>query len=396
MTISYKSIVLAVAALFIASGIINSQDLPAPTGIFHVGTSIVHLVDKSRNDTIKPRQDRFRELMIQFWYPTDQTRVTRPAPYLPDERILQVLIQSQYNGQTKEVIESLADVKTHGSLNAPISRKHFNYPTLILSPGLGEPRSNYTSFAEELASQGYIIVAIDHPYGGFTVLPDGRVLTTADDPRGGTPEGAEALMSEWSADASYALDVLLSKDRAPSDARAITQHIDAGSIGMFGHSLGGAAALETCRRDKRLRACADLDGAPFGKVKAVGVTKPTLVMRSGPVYSDADLAKRGRTREQWEKMQQQGRAMWASIAPKSAGIPYYNFSVLGTGHMSYSDSPFTMPDTITRFGGKITDFKRAYKIISSYVVDFFGVYLKRQKPKIIDTIEPVYEEVVKN
>ena len=373
-----------------------SQELPAPTGIFQVGTLTAHLVDQSRRDTIKAGPGRFREMMVQFWYPTDKVRITRSAPYLSDSRIVPEMVNGQYDFQTKEVIEALANVKTHASQGAPISIKQRKYPLLILSPGLGEPRSNYTSFAEELASQGYIVVSIDHPYGGYTILPDGRILTTADDPRGGTPEGAEAVMNEWSADASFVIGVLLSKGKLPRDATNVTQHIDAKSIGMFGHSLGGAAALETCRRDSRLKACADLDGAPFGQVKVVGVTKPTLIMRSGPVYSDADLAKRGRTREQWEEMGRQGRAMWASIAPRSPNVPFYNFSVLGTGHMSYSDSPFTMPDTITRFGGKITSFDRAYKIISSYIVDFFGATLKHQKPKIIDTVQPSYEEVVKN
>jgi dienelactone hydrolase len=315
---------------------------------------------------------------------------------LPDKRLLSELIRSQYDLQSKNVIESLAEIKTHSSFEAPLSRKQLKYPLLILSPGLGEPRSNYTSFAEELASQGYVVVSVDHPYGGYTVLPNGRILTTNDDPRGGTPEGAEALMTEWSTDASFVLDVLLSRTRLPSELKPFVGHFDANDIGMFGHSLGGAAALETCRRDRRVKACADLDGAPFGKVKVVGVTKPTLIMRSGPVYSDADLAKRGRTREQWEEMGRQGRTMWASIEPKEPSVPYFNFSVLGAGHMSFSDSPFTMPDTITRFGGKITDFDRAYKIISSYIVDFFGVTLKHQKPKLIDVVVPPYQEVIKN
>ena len=391
-----KMLTTICAVLLSAAGIVDTQTLPSPSGNFHIGTSIAHLIDRNRADTIKPAAGHFRELMIQFWYPTDRSRVSKPAPYVPDKRVLPVLIGSQYGGQSQGVIESLGNIKTHASLGPPISRKRAKFPTIILSPGLGEPRSNYTSFSEELASQGFIVISIDHPYGGYTVLTDGRVLTTGDDPRGGSPEGAEEVMNEWSADVSFVLDELLLKNTLTVDAKALAMHIDSGSIGMFGHSLGGAAALETCRRDARVKACADLDGAPFGQVRVTGVTKPTLLMRSGPVYSDADLAKRGRTREQWEEMGRQGRAMWASIAPKRPGLDFFNFTVLGTGHMSYSDSPFTMPDTITRFGGKITEFNRAYKIISSYLVDFFNIELKRQKPKLIDTIEPSYPEVVKN
>jgi len=95
MTIFFKQILLSTTALVISSIGILSQELPLPTGNYHVGTLTAHLVDKSRKDTIKPAPSRFRELMVQFWYPTDQQRKTRSAPYLPYARVVPAMVNGQ-------------------------------------------------------------------------------------------------------------------------------------------------------------------------------------------------------------------------------------------------------------------------------------------------------------
>src|SRR5262249_38075348 len=161
---------------------------------------------------------------------------------------------------------------------------------------------------------------------------------------------ATALVDEWAKDISFILDRLSSPLKSDSSLfRQISKKINFEKVGMLGHSLGGAVALEVCRTNSRFNACADLDGSPFGKVREVGIQKPTLVMRNSPIYSDEDLAKRGRTREQWEQMGRDGKKIWDSILPQNKNIPIYSIKVAGTGHMSYSDAPFVTPDTITRF-----------------------------------------------
>lgn len=389
-----KHALLFVAILLLVSvGSLCAQVLPKPSGQNRIGTTIIQLTDKTRPDLLD--SGKRREMMVQFWYPADPAAKGSTATYLSAPALIDALLKDQYDGQTPEVIGALKGVQVNAILDAPISAKGAAYPLLIFSHGAGEPRSNYTSFIEDLASNGFIVVSIDHPYGGYSVLTNGRVTSTNDDPRGGTPEGAEALTIEWAEDASYILDRLWSRTESlPKLVKQIVGRIKADTVGMLGHSLGGAAALEACRVDPRFKACADLDGAPFGKVKIDGVQRPTLIMRSGPIYSDADLAKRGRTREQWDKMGADGKLMWASINPKEKGIPLYNVKVQGAGHMTYSDSPFTMPDTITRFGGKIIDTRLGYEIISAYIRDFFNKYLKREPAKMLDKAASPYAEVI--
>ena len=51
-------------------------------------------------------------------------------------------------------------------------------------------------------------------------------------------------------------------------------------VGVFGHSLGGAAALQFCHDDSRCKAGIDVDGAPLGNVISEGVTQPFMFILS--------------------------------------------------------------------------------------------------------------------
>ena len=370
------------------------QPLPEPTGNFHIGTVIFHLTDKSRADALSKKPRQFRELTFQVWYPTDLEPKGATAPYILNPVLLQALKNEPHDSQDPALLNNWKTVRTFATVKAPLSRKSEKYPLLFLSHALGEPRTLYTALSQELASHGYIVVCIDHPYGGITALPDGRVISTADDPEAGNPEATAKQVEVWAKDASFVLDRMTAPSKTEvAQVGRFARYVDLQRIGILGHSLGGAAALEACRVDSRFKAGADLDGAPFGRVTMEGLKKPTLIMRSGPIYSDEDLAKRGRTRAQWEEMGRQGRAMWDSLFQKSKNVMVYSIKINGAGHMSYSDAPFVMPDTITRFGGQIIDAKRGHEIMSHYIRDFFDKYLNGKNSELLDGSQTFYAEV---
>jgi predicted dienelactone hydrolase len=372
---------------------VSAPALPAPTGPYHIGTSVFHLTNTAMPDPLAKTPGQFRELMVQIWYPADAQATGTPAPYLPDPKLVQALKGEEHDRQDPAVFDSWLSVKTAAILDAPIAAKPASFPVLFFSHGLGESRSSYTAIVQDLASHGYVVICIDHPHGGITVLPDARVLATGDDPMAGREEGILRLEREWAADAGYVLGRMTTSIRTDPIFLRFAGRLDLSKVGMLGHSLGGAAALEACRSDERFRACADLDGAPFGKVKEEGVKRPTLILRSGPIYSDADLAQRVRTREQWEAMGRLARAVWQNIIDKSQGVPVYIIKVNGAGHMTFSDAPFVMPDTITRFGGTIIAGPRAYAITTAYLEDFFGKYLSGGRGDLIGAAKSPYSEV---
>jgi len=370
----------------------DAPELPRPTGTHRTGTAILHLVDASRGDPVSKRPHRQREIMVQVWYPAAVTEGQKTAPYIPNPVVIETMKKEKYYLQTASVLDSWRRVDTHSVLDAPVDGGAALYPLLIFSPGLGVSRSNYTALSEELASHGFVVACVDHPYNGVTVLPDGRVLSIAQYPADEGEEATANLIRALAEDASFVVDHLTSG--GDQETAWIAQHVDPARIGILGHSNGGAVALEAALRDERFRASADLDGGPFGSVSEKGIGKPSLILRSQPIYSDEDLKKKGRTRQQWENMGKDIEATWQGILLKQPKIPAYTASILGTGHMSFSDAPFVMPDTITRFGGRIIDARRGFEIMSLYIRAFFGQVLEgtpstllegpsRQNPEVV-------------
>ena len=79
---------------------------------------------------------------------------------------------------------------------------------------------------------------------------------------------------------AFAIDQLARMDQDPGGRFA--GRLDLESIGVFGHSLGGATAAQFCHDDPRCKAGADLDGALYGNGKVIqeGLRQPFLFILS--------------------------------------------------------------------------------------------------------------------
>jgi hypothetical protein len=104
-----------------------------------------------------------------------------------------------------------------------------------------------------------------------------------------TDEAAGArLVGVWAKDMAFELDQM---DRLDSERGSrFYGRLDTGRAGMFGHSLGGATALEACASDGRCRAAANLDGTPYvaGGLLRGGSPKPYMYVASEPTASQCD------------------------------------------------------------------------------------------------------------
>lgn len=149
--------------------------LQEPTGPYKVGTITYDWTDSSRREEKCNGADVKRELMVQVWYPAENTENLKKAPYTKDApEIIRGL--EKYYFIKPFLLRKLKDVQTHSFINAQLSSKSVKYPVLIFSHGMVGSRNQNTFQAEELASHGYIVVAVDHPYyAAATVFSDGRV-----------------------------------------------------------------------------------------------------------------------------------------------------------------------------------------------------------------------------
>jgi hypothetical protein len=148
-------------------------------------------------------------------------------------------------------------LRTPPSLDAPAADRRS--PVLLLCRAGSSPASS--AIAEELASHGYVVVGVNHTYEtAVTVFSDGRVaamnpaaLGGALGPQIGRHEAAFRRRAEVcnykAADLRFVADHL--SRLAPNRAGLTAGHLDLTSLGAFGHSFGGNAALEWCRADQR-------------------------------------------------------------------------------------------------------------------------------------------------
>src|ERR1700736_6350012 len=161
--------------------------------------------------------------------------------------------------------------------------------------GLAALTTDYTTLSEDLASHGYVVMGFDAPYRSFVVVfPDGRVIARAPQNNADLVDGLEKeqlankLVQAWSADMGFALDQLERLNVSDPSGRFLGR-LDMQRVGVFGHSLGGATALQFCHDDSRCKAGIDVDGAPLGSVIAEGITQPFMFLLSDHTgESDSD------------------------------------------------------------------------------------------------------------
>jgi predicted dienelactone hydrolase len=375
------SFVLCAAA---AATVLPVFDFPAPTGPFPVGTMTLHLVDESREETQSSRPGEHRELMIQLWY---------PAQYPGPTRSFRDSSETSFR-QTR-----LALVKTHASSGVPLANAIPRFPVLIFCPSWQGSRDQNTFQTEELASYGFVVAGIDHPYATeLTAFPDGRRIGTAlgewiDFSTGEAFEAAvrraNIQLDIRTADARFALDELERLNKCDA-AGLFMDRLDTARVGIFGHSFGGAVAMEACRLDSRFAAGINLDGCIFGRAAEAGVRQPFLFMSDDtPIPSAETLAVSNKSQQRrWRFLTQDLSNIRHSLATYGG----YYMTVRGTRHMNFSDSPLSTP-LKQRTGAGPIPVTRAMRVINAYTLAFFNQFLRNQPQLLLDGPSAEYPEV---
>jgi predicted dienelactone hydrolase len=269
-------VVLLLGGLASLTAVVPS--LPEPSGPYRVGSEVLRWTDDSRPETLTATPSDSRQVVAQAWYPTD-ARVGRAVPYFE----AQGRLPGSVAGLPAFAFGSFGRIDTHALDRVPVSESRPRWPVLLLSPGLSIPREQYTALCADLASRGFVVIALSVPYeSDVTVLADSRVVGRAVDPdvTGPPPHPAlERLIRIRAADARFVLDRLerLSGERPRS---RLAGHLDLGGVGVVGHSLGGATAVEAMAADRRLVVGVNLDGKLFGGERDVRLGRPFLWIQS--------------------------------------------------------------------------------------------------------------------
>lgn len=338
--------------------------LPAPTGALKVGTTTLHLVDRSRLDALA-QPPAARELMVQLWYPAARAGI-RIAPYMSAGR-----------ASTFEKLYSLpagtfGSLPTHASESAPLAAGR--HPLLLFSHGLGQIRTFSTALLEELASRGYVVAAIDHTYdAGVVEFPDGRLVDGIASPLP-APAERQQLLATRVGDVRFVLNELTR--RATARSGFLAGHLDLRKVGALGHSFGGATAAAAMLADSRIVAGVDLDGKVWDEVVEKGLDRPFML-----VIGD-DL----------------GGRLTSDQAQFFAGLrgARYALHLPGAGHFSFTDLPFfasTLPGLDQLYDIGTIDPDRAGRALRAYVVAFFDMALLGKRAPLLSGPSAAYPEV---
>ena len=195
----------------------------APRGALPVGTQTMTFTDRARADVTKPDgAGGFargpRALPVTIWYPADaaaqdrqRVTYTMPAPFLggrksdPDLRL-------SFNGRAARDA-------------APAAGR---FALVILSHGYNNRAVGFSDLAENLASKGYVVVAIEHS--------DIDPATTA------SPQISflDVLINR-SADQRFVIAEVAR--RAQRERDGVFAHVDAANMALAGYSMGGFGAI---------------------------------------------------------------------------------------------------------------------------------------------------------
>ena len=362
-------------------------ELNKPNGDFAVGRTSHEWVNSAETDELAPDGKAKREVLVWIWYPAAETEAAK-ADYLPAPWRAAM---ARHSGvlMTRFLTRDPGIVHGHSSEGPAVSPKEGSYPVVILRAGGGAPTTDFTTLAEDLASHGYVVVGFDAPYrSGIVVFPDGRVVQRprANDPEGlPSPDGerlAEKLLALWVGDTRFVVDQLERLNRADPTGR-FTGRLNLGRLGMAGHSLGGATALQYCHDDARCKAGINLDGNPFGSVVRDGLKQPVLFLLS----------------DHGEMSDPEAREVFGKIKTIYDRLPDGRLllKIRGANHFTFSDQIVLKSHYIVgalAFASGGLDARRGLAIAATYVHTFLDVHLRNAPSSRLDDLRQKYPEVL--
>lgn len=335
-SVLWKSIFILFALVFTAAPalIFPQYESPKVTGDYAVATATYTYVDKNRIEEFTDTGDN-RFVNVEFWYPE----------------------------------------KADGS-----------YPLVVFSHGASGIKTSNASTYNELASHGYIVASIDHPYHSFyTSSVDGKKaminsdynleVSNANKDGTYTREEEYGLIQKWmklrTDDMNFVIDTILAKTK--SDKDYVYQHIDTDKIGVFGHSMGGAASVWLGRERDDISAVVNID-APFFSDLVYNKEMDDFVAKSEAfstpllnIYSD----------DVWDQLDSNSTYI-ANKLDNEQFKDAFTVHFKGAKHLSLTDLPLFSPILANILQGGKAEIDKYYSIETEnkLILQFFDYELK--------------------
>ena len=274
------------------------------------------------------------------------------------------------------------------------------FPLVVFSHGaFGYYESNSSTYLE-LASNGYVVVALDHPHHAFfTQDTDGRLVLFDQDffraaiTTGDANDDAErnlAMFRSWmelrTGDMNFVVDTLEAAggsgeldgawfltEKDPEAIRSVLGMTDFTRIGLMGHSMGGATSVALGRERDDISAVIDLDGTMLGEYLGVEDGKLTVNEEPYPLpVLDFDNWESYNDRKEYLA---QDYCYPNNVLRQNSG-EVYSVTIRDTRHMDFTDLPLFSPFLGKLLGSGERDTAETMTIVNGLVLDFFNTTLK--------------------
>lgn len=354
--------------------------LPEPRGNYVVGTQTIHVKTERPEEITKDPIDK-REFLCKIWYPSEAD-----VSGLDGESYLDPAGREGFAtkyGLPANALSYLDYVDTYVYPEIPVAEGKF--PILLFSHGYGSKATGYYALLTEIASQGYIIINMNHTYESLgATFPDGskkyfdyqyqqeRMAWDAElmDPMiKAFDEGMEfekrhpivlpairnyqekEVQAGWAEDLVHVLDLL----EQWNTEGFLKNKLDLDKIGIFGHSVGGGTAGRVAMQDGRIKAAANLDGIQWG-------AKIDTVYHLPYLFISAD----------WPA---EHHDINSHIYLKKSSDYFYEAKLLNSGHPNFMDIPFMVTIQAVSQSGDI-DPALGTEITTQLLTTFFDRHLR--------------------
>ncbi|KAF2202601.1 PAF acetylhydrolase family protein [Delitschia confertaspora ATCC 74209] len=353
--------------------------IPPPEGKYAVSMSSTKLVDPSRTDPYDPNHGQ-RAVMVSLFYPVpikecEQTCIIDYMPPTTARYLDAVTLQYGVpNGTYEQFQLEVCCKRSERRTPAPDTK------VVLFSHGLYSSRQWYNSLVQHIASAGYAVVSIDHPYDALVVeFPDGSYILnetivsgSPDNDDGSYAKGMEVR----AADSKFVLNQL-------GNATVVQELLPEAECGfqvkkaaMFGHSYGGATSIRMVQTDKRIIGALDLDGQVFGN--------PSDIHR--PVFLFGRTDHNRSTERTWGTYWDYFKD-WRREFDIGGGATHLTFGDLVLLTNLAGIPPIDILGTM--------DGARAIQITSTYVAAFLDFVFKGKKNPILDGNSNEFPEITR-
>lgn len=258
-----------------------------------------------------------------------------------------------------------------------------NYPLILFSHGaFGVIDSNYST-CMELASHGYVVASIGHPYHGMFIRDMNGKVTLASKKfieeiyEMNSDESSEETTylnsQEWlkvrTGDMTFVIDTILNKSEAREEGPF--SRVDKERIGLFGHSLGGAASVQLGRERKDIDAVIDLEGSMLGE--CIGFENGKEILNEEPYPIPLlDI----NSKKVYDMAKEAPGDGYVNFFVGERALSYQEVIFHDAGHLNFTDLPIVAPPLARLLGIGTVDARECIENVNHVVLTFFNYYIK--------------------